>query len=93
MIYTDGVKFFAEEGGEHGAYWFLDLVATEVLPMQSRHPFLFLVLTVADEKAELRVEDGNRKRLNQRPIAYTDLQSGEWTFYLIENTLLLVTEY
>ena len=33
MLYTDGVKFFAEEGGQEGAYLFLDLVASEIQPL------------------------------------------------------------
>ncbi|GEM_PF-6737036 len=33
MLYTDGVKLFAEEGGQGGAYWFLDMVASEIFPL------------------------------------------------------------
>lgn len=93
MLYTDGVEFFAEQGGRHGAYWFLDIAATECLPLLKQEGFLHLKLTVADGKAELVTDDGNGNVLHRRAIEYTDLQPGEWRFYLTDNVLLLTSEY
>lgn len=93
MTYTDGVQFFAEQGGAHGAYWFLDIVATEYFPQLRRHPFQMIVVTVADSRAVIRVEDGNGQGLFARDIEYTDLQPGAWKFYLTDNVLLLTSEY
>jgi hypothetical protein len=93
MLYTEGVRFFAEEGGEQGAYWFLDVVATECFPLLPKEPFLYLVLSVRNQRATLRVEDGNDRVLRGKRIDYTDLQPGDWRFYLTDNVLLLPSEY
>jgi hypothetical protein len=93
MTYTDGVKYFAKEGGGQGAYWFLDIIATEVFPILKREPFLSLILTVKETEAELSVDDGNGKILQEKTIPFTDLQEGIWRFYLTDNVLLLPSEY
>jgi hypothetical protein len=93
MLYTEGVQYFAEAGGEQGAYWFLDIVATEFYPLLRKEPFLHIVLTVQDRQATIRVEDGNDRILREKPIEFTDLQPGEWRFYLTDNVLLLPSEY
>lgn len=93
MTYTDGVRFFAEQGGAQGAYWFLDIVATEYFPHLQRHPFQVVEVEVNDSHAAIRVEDGNGQALFARDIEYTDLQTGRWRFYLTDNVLLLPSEY
>jgi hypothetical protein len=98
MTYTEGVRFFAREGGEQGAYWFLDIVATEFFPLLKKQPFLHIRLLVArpsetERSAVIEVDDGNGKILKRREIPYTDMQAGEWTFYLTDNVLLLPSEY
>jgi len=100
VIYTDGVKFFAENGGENGAYWFIDKVASEISPLLHRKKeyFAALTLTVSSEyTAHLRVTDGNERCLVSTDIEYTDMQPGVWKFYLINDidhqTLLLPGEY
>lgn len=93
LLYTDGVQFFAEEGGQNGAYWFIDIVATEYHPMLPKHPFLLIRLIVADKQATILVENGNGKALKEKAIDYTDMQPGEWRFYLTDDVLLLPGEY
>lgn len=93
LLYTDGVQFFAEEGGQNGAYWFLDIVATEYHPMLPKHPFLLVKLLVANKQATILVENGSGKVLKTKDIEYTDLQPGEWRFYLTDDVLLLTGEY
>jgi hypothetical protein len=98
MTYTEGVRFFAREGGEQGAYWFVDLVATEFFPLLRKEAFLSIRLLVArpsetERKALIEVDNGNGKVLKRREIEYTDLQPGEWKFYLTDNVLLLPSEY
>ena len=52
-IYTDGVQFFAENAG---AYWFIDIVATElhalqrddVVPRRGEHPADLMVAAFLD---------------------------------------------
>lgn len=92
MTYTDGVKFFAENAGG-GAYWFLDVVATEVFPLLKDEEFILVVLHSFDDKALLFADDGNGNKLWQRDIEYTDCPEGVWKFYLTDNVLLLPSEY
>lgn len=92
LIYTEGVQHFAEHAGG-GAYWFLDIVATEVLPYQRKQEFIAIVMTVADGKADIVAHDGNYNDFWKRHIGYTDCPDGEWSFYLCNNTLMLPSEY
>ena len=92
MLYTDGVKYFAEEAGG-GAYWFLDIIATEVLPLQEKEEFIHIAMTVNDGKALITAGDGNGNKLWQRALDFTDCPEGTWEFYLTDNVLLLPSEY
>lgn len=100
LIYTDGVKFFAENGGDHGAYWFLDKVACEITPLLKRQKEAFACITLRvniQEEAIIIATDGNEASLAAYDIHYTDMQAGDWKFYLIDDgthiTLLLPGEY
>jgi hypothetical protein len=90
MLVTDGVNYFAETAG---CYWFLDIVATEVMTLQTQHPFLVIDLDVASNKADIRASDGNDLVLFERHIHFTDAPDGLWRFYLTDNVLLLPSEY
>ena len=94
MLYTDGVQCFAEQGGSHGAYWFIDIVATEVWPLLKKQPFMTIVLAVSEnDTAKITVDNGNGRVLKTRQIEYTDMQPGDWKFFLTDNVLLLPGEY
>lgn len=92
MTYTDGVQFFAENAGG-GAYWFLDIVGTELIQIQKAEPFISIKLNAQDGKADISATDGNDKELWSRAIEYTDCPDGEWAFYLIDGVMLLTREY
>lgn len=92
MLYTEGVQFFAEKAG-HGAYWFLDIVATELMMLHKEEPFLAITLASKDGKATITADDGNDRVLYTREIEYTDCPPGDWKFYLVDNVLLLPSEY
>ena len=91
FIYTEGVRTFCEEGGNAGAYWFLDIVATEVLP--AKQPFALITINVNAQAAVITGDDGDGNIFWRRAIDYTDLQEGQWKFYFVDNTLLLPSEY
>lgn len=102
LIYTDGVKFLAENGGEQGAYWFIDKVACEIAPLlkskNERFGFITLCVGLTDtNQAMILVTDGNDKQLATYHIHFTDMQPGNWKFYLVDDqthlTLLLPGEY
>lgn len=90
VLYTDGVQAFAENAG---AYWFLDIVATELHGLQKREHALFISLDVRDSAATIRVTDGNTTTLYTRAIEWTDCPEGDWTFYFIDGVIMLPCEY
>jgi hypothetical protein len=90
LKHTDGVQYFAEQAQ---AFWFLDIVATEIYPMQENDPFLTIYLTVRDGKAEIIVQDGDISRLMQRQIEFTDCPDGVYSFFLTDDVLMLCSEY
>lgn len=90
MVHTDGVDYFCSEAS---AYWFLDIVATEVFPLLQNDPFLTIYLTVKDGKAEIIVQDGDISRLMQKQISFTDCPEGVYEFFLTDNVLMLTSEY
>lgn len=92
MIYTDGTKYFAEVAGG-GAHWLLDIIATEILNLQLKEPFISIELIVTGSYAVLQATDGNEKQLYNKRIAFTTCPEGAWGFYLIDNILLLRSEY
>ena len=89
---ADGVQYFAENAG-NGAFWFLDIVATEIYPLTKKDPFLAINMLVEDGQAKIAVEDGDLKLLFSKHIAHTDCPSGLYEFFLTDNVLMLTSEY
>jgi hypothetical protein len=94
LKYTDGVAFFAENAGG-GAYWFLDIVCTELMQLQQTVPFIHVVLDSSEieNRATLMADDGNDELLWRKEIEFTDCPPGSWEFYLIGGVLMLSREY
>ena len=94
---TDGTKSFAEK---MGAYWFMDIIATEFLPLLSEEDYIiFIEVTVdSDNGAVIIGTDGDKgdgpKILHTRVIEYTDLPPNSgFKFYLSDGLLMLPSEY
>lgn len=79
VVYTDGVAFFAKAAG---AYWMLDIFATELPGHCRRAEFLSIKMHVAERRARLLADDGKGKVLWQRKIDFTDCPAGEWSFFM-----------
>lgn len=90
FLYTDGVQTFCEMAG---AYWFLDIVATEVLPLQRREEFIAVTLIVTKTAALIKADNGSRRKLWSRIIDFTDCPEGIWKFYLQNNVFMVPSEY
>lgn len=90
MTYTDGVRAFAELAG---AYWLLDIMATEVAPLLKTEDFLSIELIVANSKGKLFVDDGNSAILFSKTIEYTNCPTGSWNFFMTNDVLMLPSEY
>jgi hypothetical protein len=90
--YTEGVQFVASR---LGAYWLMDLIFSlqwkrEVLEQS----FQTWKLQVGEgSTAVLKLEDGNGNAVLTHDIPFTDFPLPEFTFWLIDNVLLLPSEY
>lgn len=92
--YTDGVKFFAEAAG---AYWFLQEVNNGYVRLLMKMPksmleFLNIKVVSKNRKAVITIADGDKVYFTRR-ISFTDMPEGEWEFYLINDIMLLPSEY
>lgn len=85
---TEGVKYFIEKGNAHWAIIDIALYAKEL-----KQPFLVAELKSENEKAILVLDDGNDNVLKTRKYSYTDLESGKYKFYVIDDIILLPSEY
>ena len=90
VLYTEGVQYFCEQAG---AYWFLDIVATELFTFQDQEGFLSIHLIVTGSKAKITADDGNGNILWTKNIDFTDAPEGDWKFYFTGNVVLLTSEY
>lgn len=90
IIYTEGVKAFAELGN---AYWALtDISIMYKFKFHSKE-FLSITVTSTGKRATIEYTDGDCNVLKRQHYKYTDLEKGKYKFYLTDNTLLLTTEY
>jgi hypothetical protein len=92
FVFTPGVKYLADFAQ---AWWLIDLIASHC-----RHPrlqgeaFQVWKLNVApDHSATLLIEDGNDHLLLKLSIHFTDFPLSTVTLWLIDDTLLLPSEY
>lgn len=96
VLFTDGVKYFADTVG---AYWLLDILATEPAILKEGAEFASVTLQVAtDGKAHLTVTDGGKggrkeKIVYERNISWTDCPPGKWEFFIEGNIILLPSEH
>jgi len=58
------VLYFAETAG---AFWFLDIIGTELYALRHKQPFQDIHLVVSDSKAVIKVNDGNGNVFFTRP--------------------------
>ena len=90
LVHTDGVQYFADQAG---AFWLLDIIATEVYPLTKPYPFMVITMTVGGKQGKLVVDDGDDNWIYQKNIEFTDCPDGEYRFYLIGDVLMLPSEY
>ena len=82
IVYTDGVKYFARNAGDQGAYWLLDMMVFDLIPKNRNEEFLVVEVDVKNNQAIIRTQDGNNNYFLKREIPYTDLAEGQWKFYV-----------
>lgn len=92
LKYSDGAQCFALNAG-NGAYWFLDIVGTELKSLSKQQSFICIKMTVTNTSAQIIADDGNDNLLWSKDINYTDCPEGTWKFYLVDSVLMLPSEY
>jgi len=92
FVYTEGVQYLAEKAQ---AYWLIDYVlSNQYEPQIKAQPFQVWEITVKeDDSATIRVEDGNKNKVKQFELNYTDFPLKEFSLWLVDKTLLLPSEY
>jgi len=88
VVLTDGALYVAEHGGESGAFWLMQAIASH-LPDVIRKGgpgavFQVWTLTVRPDKTArlaCRLDTGTAV-LAQQDFNYVDFEEGEWTFYV-----------
>jgi len=95
MLYTEGVQFFAEHAD---AYWFLDIVGTEIHPLQATVPFMHITFSVTDDNTATIIATDGGDGAEPKQVYYKDMDfalatTGDWKFFLTDNVLLLPSEY
>jgi hypothetical protein len=93
VLYTDGAKYVADEGG---AYWLLDAIAIcqRYEKKVAAEPFQVWKLTVREDRsATLVCEDGNDKVVYTQPIEFTDFPLPEITLWFANNVIYLPSEH
>lgn len=80
VTFTDGVAHFAEQAG---AFWLVDILATELPKFVAAHDIVFVTMKVANHKATISaLQDKDCPPLWTKRIGYTDCPEGEWKFYV-----------
>lgn len=86
FCYTEGVRHFARNAGNQGAYWFLDILAFEprVKQLVMVEGFALVLLSVSsDNSATIEVKaDSDEAPTYSQSLEYTDCPEGEWKFYI-----------
>lgn len=91
-VYTEGVRHLAIEAE---CYWLLDhIVFNQKMDVLKNQPFQVWKITVhEDNSARIAVEDGNDNELTFFNLGYTDFPLEEFTLWLVDQTILLPSEY
>ncbi|MBD3340435.1 MAG: hypothetical protein GF353_15075 [Candidatus Lokiarchaeota archaeon] len=91
--YTDGVKYLAEKAQ---CYWLLDVVGSyQYLEEVKNAPFqLWELITEKDQTAVVTMkEDSDMPDIIKQKLPYTDFPLEKIRLYLVDNVLMLTSEY
>ena len=94
--YTDGVKHLATKGE---AFWLIDAIAShqtrQLLSQQDLQEFQLWQLTVSEDSSAVLTcqSDSNTEPVVRQEIPYTDFPLNFIKLYLVEQVLMLTSEY
>jgi hypothetical protein len=93
VLYTDGARYVADEGGAH---WLLDAIALAQRFVKSLAgvPFQVWKLSVRpDQTATLTCEDGNDHVVYTQQLEFTDFPVAHVTLWFANGTIYLPNEH
>lgn len=94
VVLTDGTKYLADEAG---AYWLMDAIASYLPQFTGREDFIVAKLVRDGCKAQLTLDDGNGRVLDQQHIPFTDFPLTSIQLYACWSgefwVLMLCSEY
>jgi hypothetical protein len=77
-VLTDGAKYVADAVG---AYWLMDAIASYLPQFTGKEDFIVAKLVRTGISAQLTLDDGNGKVLDQQHIEYTDFPMISFQMY------------
>jgi hypothetical protein len=93
-VLTDGTKYLAEAAG---AYWLMDAIASYLPQFTGKEDFIVARLVRSGSSAQLTLDDGNGRVLDQQHIPYTDFPMTSTQLYACWGgefwVLMLCSEY
>jgi hypothetical protein len=94
VVLTDGTRYLADEAG---AYWLMDAIASYLPQFTGRQDFVVAKLVRSGSAAQLTLDDGNGRVLDQHHIEYTDFPMTSFQLYACWGgefwVLMLCSEY
>lgn len=93
VLATDGAIWLAEN---FECFWLLEDMAAEMMTHKEEE-FWVMKITVKDNEADIRYEDGNYELIREKHINYTDMPEGEYELWGVNHpgnrVILMNTEY
>lgn len=99
ILLTDGTKYVADQAG---AYWLMDIISSMQLEPKVRNEGFQVWKLLLDDDSKTRsnmssavvtCEDGNGNEVYRQVIDSTNFPLDEIKFYLVDNVIMLPSEY
>ena len=88
---TDGIKYVADRA--KADWMFSDAAVIARMKLKGEGFIVAKVKVTDDSNAVITYEDGDEHKLFSQKYGYTDFPKGEFKFYIIDNVMLLPSEY
>lgn len=91
-VYTEGIQYLAENAG---AYWLIDFIFSNQIDKKIKDQLfqVWILQRKENDSATLRIENGNKELVKRFKIPFTDFPLQTVTLWLVDDTLLLPSEY
>ena len=92
FLYSKGIRYLATNAD---CFWLLDFIfSNQILSQLKTQPFqVWKIIVNEDDSAKLIVEDGNDNQVTSFHVNYTDFPINEFSLWMVDNVLILPSEY